>query len=249
VEFLGIQIGANNRIEIANKILEFALTPLENSLRGRAGKAKFITYLNAHCVNTCFSDFEYREILQKADLVYAGGQGVVWAARFLGSPLPERANILDFFDLLVKELKNRITIYLLGGRNEIIKKAEEVLKNKGLKIVGSRDGFFGSTEEKEIIREVNILRPDILMVGMGVPKQEKWIYNHLSELDVKLCWAVGGVFDLFAGRLKQAPKWISACGLEWLYLGFQNPRRLLKRYLFGNFLFIYRILRCKLKKI
>jgi len=220
-------------------ITEFALT----------GKCKFITYLNAHCANVSFNDEEYHDILNKADLVYAGGQGVVWAARFLGVPLPERVNILDFFDMLVKALiEKKVSVYLLGGRPEIIKKTAKALKNKGLKIAGSRDGFFDDREGQEIIREINSLKPDILMVGMGVPKQEKWIYEHLQELNVNLCWAVGGVFDLLAGYLKRAPKWVSDCGLEWLYLGAQDSKRLCKRYLFGNFLFVYNILKYRFKK-
>ena len=103
IEFLGIGVGALNRVETAKRILEFALN----------GRGKMITYLNANCVNISFTDFQYKRILQKVDLVYAGGQGVVWASKFLGIPLPQKVNILDFFDILVNELRDRkITIYL-----------------------------------------------------------------------------------------------------------------------------------------
>lgn len=238
VNFLNIKVAALTLDEIVEKILEYALT----------GKGKFITYLNAHCVNMTFADFEYKKILEKADLVYAGGQGVVWAARFLGNHLPERVNILDFFDRLVKELKEKeITIYLLGGTQDVVKKTEQVLKDKGLKILGSRDGFFDKIEEKEIIREINTLKPDILMVGMGVPKQEKWIYTHLNELDVHLCWAVGAVFDWLSGQKKRAPEWMMKCGLEWLHRLYQQPKRLWKRYLIGNIVFLCRIFKWKIK--
>jgi len=197
VNFLDIKIGVLTLNEIVEKIIEYALT----------GKGKFMTYLNAHCVNISFSDFEYKIILQKADLVYTGGQGVVWALRFLGTPLPERVNILDFFDILIRELRDKgITIYLLGGKSYIVKKTEEALKRKGLKIIGSRDGFFDKIEEKDIIREINILKPNILMVGLGVPKQEKWIQSHLHELNTNLCWAVGGAFNNLSGLLKRAPE-------------------------------------------
>ncbi len=237
INFLDIEVGALTSNDIVEKILEYAIK----------GKGKFITYLNAHCVNISFFDFEYREILQKADLVYAGGQGVVWAARFLGTPLPERINILDFFDILVQELKERkITIYLLGGREGTVKKTEEALKSKGLKIVGSRDGFFAKSEEQEIIQEINTLKPNILMVGMGVPKQEKWIYNHINMLNVNLCWSVGAAFDWLSGQRKRAPRWMSKFGLEWLYRLCQQPKRLWKRYLLGNLLFIHHVLKYKL---
>jgi len=238
VSILDIKINPLNRNDIVNTLLEFT----------KGGQPKTAFYLNAHCVNIAYSDEEYRSILNKSDMVYAGGQGVVWASRFLGEPLPERVNILDFFDLLFKGLKKQqTTIYLLGGRKEVIKKAEETLKNKGLKIVGSRSGFFDTTEE-DIIREINFLKPDILLVGMGVPRQEKWISAHLNGLNVHLCWAVGGVFNLFAGNLKKAPRWISDCGLEWLYLGIQDPKRLFRRYLFGNIIFVYRVVKEKFNK-
>ncbi len=223
--------------DILEKILEYALTD----------KSKFITYLNAHCVNTALIDNEYKRILQKADLVYAGGQGVVWAARFLGTPLPERVNILDFFDTLVPKLKDRkITIYLLGGREETVKKTEETLKSKGLRIVGSRDGFFTKSAEQELIQEINTLKPNILMVGMGVPQQEKWIDNNISTLNVNLCWAVGAAFDWLSGQRKRAPRWMIKFGLEWLHRLWQQPKRLWKRYLLGNLIFIHHVLRHKL---
>ncbi len=237
INFLGIKLGALTLSEIAEEILDYAIS----------GKAKFITYLNAHCVNTALSDNEYKRILQKADLVYAGGQGVVWAARFLGTPLPERVNILDFFDRLVPELKDRkITIYLLGGKEGTVKKTEEALKSEGLRIVGSRDGFFTKSEERELIQEINSLKPNILMVGMGVPKQEKWIDNNINTLNVNLCWAVGAAFDWLSGQRKRAPRWMIESGLEWLHRLWQQPKRLGKRYLLGNLIFIRHVLKYKL---
>ncbi|MFH0790932.1 MAG: WecB/TagA/CpsF family glycosyltransferase [Candidatus Omnitrophota bacterium] len=238
VSFLGISAAVLNRKEIVDVILEFA----------KGNRVRTAFYINAHCVNIARADKEYRDILNKADLVYSGGQGVVWAARFLDCPLPQRVNIIDFFDLLVKGLiEQEISIYLLGASQDVIKKAAWELKSKGLKITGYRDGFFDQDEEKEVIQEINNLRPNILLVGMGVPIQEKWVYNHLVELRVNLCWAVGGAFDLFAGRFRKTPAWISNCGLEWLYLGLQSPRRLLKRYLLGNFRFIFHTLKYKFR--
>ncbi len=238
ISFLGISVAVLNRKEIVDVILEFA----------KGNRVRTAFYINAHCINIARADKEYRDILNKADLVYAGGQGVVWSARFLGCPLSQRVNIIDFFDLLVERLiEKEISIYLLGASQDVVKKAAQELRNKGLKIAGYRDGFFEPDEEKEVIREINNLRPDILLVGMGVPKQEKWIYRHRQELNTNLCWAVGGAFDLFAGRFRKTPAWISSCGLEWLYLGLQSPRRLVKRYLLGNFRFIFYTLKYKFR--
>lgn len=239
ISFLDVAIAVLNRKEIVDVILEFA----------KGNRVRIAFYVNAHCVNIACLDKEYRDILNKADLVYAGGQGVVWASKFLGCHLPQRVNIMDFFDLLVKCLiEKEISIYLLGAAQDTVKKAAQELKNKGLKIAGYRSGFFDQNEEKEIIQEINNLKPDILLVGMGVPVQEKWIYRHRQELNTNLCWTVGGVFDILSGKYKKTPGWISNCGLEWLYLGLQSPKRLIKRYLLGNFLFVFRVIRHKFKK-
>ena len=237
ISFLGIGINVLSREEIINTLLGLA----------KEGRQRTAIYLNAHCVNISFTDFEYREILEKADLVYAGGQGVVWASRFLGAPLPERINILDFFDSLAEELsKRQITVYFLGNKSDIVKKAEDALKSKGLKVVGSKCGFFNKDEEVEIIKEINALQPNILMVGMGIPRQEKWIQAHIHELNVNLCWAVGAAFDWLSGKRKRAPRWMIECGLEWLHRLCQQPKQLWKRYLIGNIIFIYHVLKWKI---
>lgn len=235
VNFLDLKISALTSDEMFNIILEFAI----------AGNRKMITYLDVNCVNISFRDAEYRRILSQADIVHADGQGVVWGSKFLKKPLPERVNPLDFFDALLNiASKKSISFYLLGGKPDVIQNAVDKLKNKflNLKIIGFHHGYFDK-EEEEIIEEIKRLRPNILMVGMGVPKQEKWIYKHLDRLEVNLCLAVGGMFDILSDSLKRAPIWMIDGGLEWLYRLYQEPGRLWKRYLFGNFIFIYRILK------
>jgi len=232
--FLGIGINVVNKNEIIDILLEYA----------RGNKLRTAFYLNAHCVNTAFLDPEYLTILNKSDLVYAGGIGVVWAARFLGIPLPERVNILDFFDDLLKQLVNKgITVYLLGGKTEIAKNTEGILKERGVKVLGSGGGFFSVIENEKIVKEINALKPNILMVGMGLPKQEKWIDMHRGELDVSLAWGVGAAFEWLSGQRNRAPKLMIEHGLEWLHRLYQQPRRLYKRYLVGNLTFIFRILK------
>ena len=240
IDFLGIKVSAITKDEIVDKILEFALT----------GKFKTMTYVNAHCVNISFRDPEYKRILKEMDLVYAGGMGVVWASKLSNRTLVERVNILDFFDKLAERLKaNKIKIYLLGAKADVVQKAKDMLKKSfSLEIVGYHSGFFNEEDELDIVREINILKPNILIVGMGVPKQEKWIYNHLNKLDVNLCWAVGAAFDWLSGYRKRAPRWMIECGFEWLHRLYQQPKRLWKRYLAGNPLFVYRVLKYKLKK-
>lgn len=232
-KFLDINVCCLTKKEIIDVLLEFTQSNIP----------KTVFYLNAHCVNLAFRDPQYKEILNKADLVYPGGQGVVWGSRLSGIVLPERTNILDFFNSLASGLKEKeTTIYLLGGRKEVVNGAAQRLKKIGLKIIGNRDGFFDQTQEKEIIREINALKPNILIVGMGVPKQEKWITNHLNELNVSMCWAVGAAFEWLSGYRKRAPAWMIKLGLEWLHRLYQEPKRLWKRYLWGNLVFIQHVL-------
>jgi len=239
IDFLGLRVGDLTRMEITEKIMEFLCV----------GDKKFITYINAHCINVSFNDKEYRDILNSADLLYTGGEGIIWASKLFRRSLDTRVNILDFFDILAKELsKTKTKIYLLGTEASILKRAVQNLSKApfNLNIVGFQHGFFKSFEETEIIDRINLLKPDILMVGMGVPKQEKWIYQHLDELDVKLCWAVGGVFEWLSGYRKRAPRLMIECGLEWLHRLFQQPQRLGKRYVVGNPLFVYRVLKWRM---
>lgn len=239
MNMLGIKVNPVTIREIKNILLEFAT----------GNRIRTVFYLNAHCVNLACADEEYKAALNKADLVHADGQGVVWASGFLGEALPERVNVMDFFDEFAKELIGRkISIYLLGGAPGVVKRAGEILKNTGLNIVGYKDGFFKDTEEQEILKEINALQPDMLMIGMGSPKQEKWVIRHMGALDAKLCWAVGSTFELIAGARKRTPKWMSKHGLEWLYRLCQQPKRLCKRYAVGNLVFILRIFWDKVKK-
>lgn len=241
IDFLGIKLSVIDKVKIVSKIIEFA----------DSEETKFMTYLNAHCLNISFVDKEYKDILKKADLVYAGGQGVVWATKLLGNPLPERANILDFFEALAKKLdENKVSLYLLGNSETVVRKTAERLKNYyNLQVLGFHHGFFNKTEEENIIEEINRLRPKILIVGMGVPRQEKWANANLDQLEVGLCWTLGAAFSFLSGCQKKAPRWMINMGLEWLFRLIQEPKRLWKRYIIGNFIFIYHVLCWKIKQV
>lgn len=241
IDFLGIKVSALTKDELVEKILELALTV----------KSNIITYINAHCTNVSFIDSEYKNILNKADIVYADGISIVWGSRLLNQALPERLTDLDFFDKVVEEAaKKNISFYFLGGRPLVAQLAANRLKERfpDLKITGTHHGYFTDRQEENIIKEINTLKPNILVIGIGVPKQEKWIYNHLNELGVNLNWGIG-TFDDLAGLFKRAPCWMLNAGLEWLYRLYQEPKRLWRRYLIGNLLFTYRLLKFKIKNL
>lgn len=216
-------------------------------------KPRIVFYLNAACTNLALSDEEYLKTIKKADLVYADGWGIVLAAKLMGENLPERVNAADFFDQFCqKAVKKNLSLYLLGARKEIIQGAVANLKQKfpGLKILGSHCGFFTQKQEKEIIGKINALKPDFLLVGMGVPKQEEWIDKHKGKLKVRVIWAVGGLFNLLSGELSRAPAFMRDFGLEWLYRLFQEPKRLRRRYLLSLPLFFFRVIKWRaIKKL
>lgn len=215
------------------------------SLLGKKRK-KIFFYLNAHCLNLSVKDKEYKKILQDATLVYPGGIGPVFASRILGRPLSERIPTPDFIDKIFTEAgKKSWSIYLLGARDGIAQKAAEKLKKRFPKLIiaGYHHGYFDKGEEKDLIKSMNKCKPTILLVGMGSPKQEKWIAENFDKIDAQTFWAVGALFDVISGKLLRAPKWMQKLWLEWLFRFFQEPRRLYKRYTIGNLEFILQVLK------
>lgn len=226
------------------------IIPRLAQLSRRKGKTSyFVTYLNAHNFNLAFKNNYYRRILKLADLVYADGWGVVWAARLFGQRLPGRLTTKDFFeDFCRRAEKEKISIFLLGSEEKVIKKMIRILKNKfpQINIKGWQNGFFDKSEKRNILRRINRLRPDFLIVGMGSPKQEKWLYNNLNKLNIKVGWCVGGLFNFISSEKPSCPRWLGDLGFEWLFRLLTEPKKLWKRYLIGGPEFIYRAIRLKL---
>ena len=234
VEIFGIKVDNLNTREFIEKIFD------QKHLNG----PKVIFYINANTVNIAFKDKEFKDILNKASIVYTDGFGVVFASKILGRPLKERVNAADFFDEFCKKcIDFDKGIYFLGGRQKMLEDLYINLKNRYsyLRILGIKNGHTPQDEEKDIINEINKLRPNILIVGLGSPKQEFFIFKHLPSLEVETIWTVGGLFNLLSGKIKRAPLLMRRLGLEWLFRLFQEPTRLWRRYLIGNFIFIYRV--------
>ncbi|HCJ65762.1 MAG TPA: glycosyltransferase [Elusimicrobia bacterium] len=192
-------------------------------------KTHQIVTLNSLMVNQSFKDKGMCGILQRADLVVADSVGIFWAMKFLGKPLPK---VIPGIDLMLELCKmserEGYRIYLLGAKEEIVEKTVFQLKKMfpQLKIIGHHHGYFSPAEEKKIIREIKDLSLDILFVGLGSPRQEKWISAYLKELDVNLAIGVGGSFDIISGKLKRAPVRLRRMSLEWLYRCYQEPWRI-----------------------
>lgn len=218
----------------------------EISRRVNSGRPQQLFFVNADCLNLAWSRRDYRQALQAADLLLPDGSGVALGARLTGQKLNENLNGTDLFVPLC-ELARRQDwgVWLLGGRPEVnAGLCREVTRRwPGLKLVGAHHGFFDAEQEAQICARIRQDRPQLLLVALGAPRQELWISRHAAQLGVPLMLGVGGLFDFYSGRIPRAPLWLRQLGLEWCWRLLQEPRRLWRRYLLGNPLFIWRMLR------
>lgn len=211
----------------------------------RQSTLRTVFYVNAHCINVSAADNRYKNILNQADLVYPDGIGVVWASSLLkGCPLEKITgrDWIDDFCSMARE--NDISIYILAGKPGVAQKAKKNLleKTPQLQILGTHNGYLSSEELKVIIGDINEKSPDVLLVGMGTPVQEKWIARNRNQLKVPVCWAVGAMFDYVAGIEPPVPALMNGLALEWLWRLILDPRRKWKRYLLGIPMFLYRVI-------
>ena len=208
--------------------------------------------INAVKVVNAQKDEELKQSIINCDIINADGQGIVWASRFLNKPLPERVAGIDLMEELVKlSAEKNYRIFFLGAKEEIVTKVVGIYSRKyGKNIIGGyRNGYFANEEEVEIAKQIYDSNADILFVAMNSPKKEIFLNTYKDTFHVPFIMGVGGSFDVVAGLVKRAPDWMQNWGLEWLFRTSQEPRRLWRRYLFGNTKFIYLVLKEKLKQI
>ena len=205
-----------------------------------------------HIVNINKDD-EFKRIYNEAALVLPDGMPLIWAAKLLGRPLKEKISGSDLFLKLCKMSFNKgYKVYFLGGREKAAEKSAEILKimYPGIQIAGiycPRFGFENDPAENNKITEmIKAAKPDILFVGIGSPKQEKWIYKHKNEYRVPVSIGVGAAFDFMSGMIRRAPVWMQKAGLEWFWRLMMEPKRLWKRYLIDDPVFFWLVLKQKL---
>jgi N-acetylglucosaminyldiphosphoundecaprenol N-acetyl-beta-D-mannosaminyltransferase len=195
--------------------------------QGRSVPYHVIT-ANPEIVMAALRDESLRRIIAEADLVTADGIGIVFASRWIGDPVPERVTGYDILmRLLADGDRNGWSFYFLGCDEETSRKATDVIAARfpGLRVAGRHHGYFGAEEEAEIVADIRSARPDVLVVAMGAPLAERWIYRRKTELPVKLAIGVGGSLDVIAGKVKRAPRLWQALNLEWLYRLLKQPSR------------------------
>ncbi len=189
---------------------------------------KMIFTPNPEFVMEALSNAEFMKILSEGDLLVPDGIGIIIASKILGRPLKERVAGCDLVhDVFDKIKTSEKTVYFLGGGKGVAETAKLKMEQryKGIKIVGVHDGYFNENEEKLIIEEINRLKPDLVLVGIGFPKQEKWIYEHKDILNAKAFIGIGGSIDIMSGNVKRAPDIFIKLGLEWFYRLIKQPSR------------------------
>ncbi len=187
---------------------------------------KIIYTPNSEIILYASRNDDFMPKLNSADLIIADGIGVVYGSKMLGRKVPERVAGYDLlrsiFPLMAEK---KLSVYLLGSKPTVADKAGENLEKEypGLVVAGTHDGYF--KDDSEVIKDINEKKPDLLLVCLGFPKQENWIYEHKDSLNVKAMIGAGGCLDVFAGNVERAPEFYCKHGLEWFYRLKKEPWR------------------------
>ena len=200
-------------------------------------KKSYIVAINVDVVIKIENDSYLKEITDKADMVLVDGKPLEWIAKWHNRPIKAKISGSDLVPILCERAaENGYSIFIIGGKEGIAKKAQQNLERDlpGIKIVGTYATPFGfekdEIERKKINEMISNAHPDILIACFGCPKQEKWIYENYQKYDAKVSVCAGATVDFLAGNVNRAPKWMSNHGLEWFYRFLQEPKRMFKRY-------------------
>jgi exopolysaccharide biosynthesis WecB/TagA/CpsF family protein len=203
----------------------------------------FVAFANAHTLNLAHSDARFAHVLHHADLVLNDGAGVALAARMAGCRFPANLNGSDLTPKILQLAVERgWSVFFLGARPGVAAAAGEAMRRQlpGLRIAGTRDGMFPVEQEHAVAAEVRASGADICLVALGNPLQEYFLARYLPLLGVRLGIGVGAFFDFAAAQVPRAPAWMNRLGIEWVYRLAQEPRRLFRRYVIGNPVFLLR---------
>jgi N-acetylglucosaminyldiphosphoundecaprenol N-acetyl-beta-D-mannosaminyltransferase len=211
---------------------------------------ELVLNVNVHCLNLAYEQSWLRDFLNSATINFCDGTGVVLGARILGKEIPQRITYADWtWQLAGFSDANEFTFFFLGAKPGIAEAAAARLQEcyRGLKIVGIEHGYFdkspNSPENQAVIRKINDVKPNILLLGFGMPLQERWLMENWDAIDANIALTGGAVFDYISGELRRAPKWVTNHGFEWLGRLVIEPKRLWRRYIVGNPLFLWRIMK------
>jgi N-acetylglucosaminyldiphosphoundecaprenol N-acetyl-beta-D-mannosaminyltransferase len=229
VDFAGIKVDNVTISEAVAKANEFITS----------GKPRLIVTPNPEIIVASQDDPELKEIVNSADLRLPDGVSMVVVSRILGNPLKERVSGIDLMLKLIElSARKGYKVFFLGGSPGVAEDAAENLmfQFSKLEVAGTRDGYF--KKDTEVIEEIKDTRPDILFVGLGAGRQERWLNRHLKELNVPVSMVVGGSLDVISGKKRRAPAWIQKLYIEWLYRLFTEPNRWKRQLALPKFLWL-----------
>jgi exopolysaccharide biosynthesis WecB/TagA/CpsF family protein len=205
-----------------------------------------LAFANAHTLNLAADRSDYRSILQQSSFVFNDGLGIALAARMKRLRLPANLNGSDFTPILLEMAADEgWPVYLLGARHGVAERAQANLMRDiaGLKVVGVQHGYLSVAELERVADDIRRSGAEVVLVGMGNPRQEEWLHAHLVTTGARLGVGVGAFLDFAAGEVPRAPGWMNRAGVEWIFRTCHEPRRLWRRYIVGNPLFVGRVVR------
>jgi len=237
-EFLNIRINDISKTKLLDEIRNFI----------SADQKSIVSNANIQAANLSIKFPWFRDFLNQSEIVFCDGFGIILGAKILGLDIKHRNTPPDWIPLLAKMCaENNYRLALLGSNPGIAEETAQLLKKDAptLNIALTHHGYFDKTpghqENEAVIQAINAAKPDILMVGFGMPLQEKWIMENFERLEVKVVMPVGAAFDYVSGNVRRAPRWMTDHGLEWLGRLIIEPKRLWKRYIIGIPIFFWRV--------
>ena len=220
VNILGVHIDKFNIEQASDKIMDMI---------SEDSKHNYVFTPNSEILMQAYRNEEFKDILNSASLLTADGIGVIYASKIEKNPMGERCAGFDLACSLMKKMGDRgFSLYLFGSKPGVAQAAKETILKRfpGVNVVGLSDGYFDAEKEKEIIADINDKKPNVLFVCLGARKQEKWIYEHINQLDVNVSLGIGGTLDVLAGTAQRAPQFYIDHNIEWLYRLIKNPSRI-----------------------
>ncbi len=222
LEILGVGVDRVTAKEALQRIADFIA---ENKTNGATHQ---IVTANAEIIYQASQNDKMRQVINNAQMVTADGSGVVWASKQLGDPLAERVTGIDLVNSICQaSAKDGWKLYILGSAPGVADTAADNIRAKypGCNIIGTHHGYFDAEQEQNILTELRELKPDVLFVALGAPKQEYWIADHIQQLGIPVAMGIGGSMDVLSGNVKRAPQWMQKLSLEWLYRFLIQPSR------------------------
>lgn len=231
-ELFNIRLDVLSRAEALKKCGEYLA----------ADKCASICFLNAHCFNVAQEDSAYAQAIRDADLLLHDGIGLKIVSVIAGVSLQDNLNGTDFIPAILElAAKANASVYLLGGREGVAEKAAQNLQaeSPGIRIAGYRSGYFDDSDEHEVLAAINRTGARVVVLGMGVPRQELWAHRNRDNLpNVRLLISGGAILDFISGTIPRAPLWMRRLKLEWLFRLCLEPRRMWRRYIVGSFVLL-----------